>query len=59
MTTDEVEKKLKSYRNNLLLIEYQKRKVYNEVKVKQVLSETVQEMAFDTKRRIFEVEVVE
>ena len=38
MTTDEVEKKLKSYRNNLLLIEYQKRKVYNEVKVKEVLS---------------------
>lgn len=35
------------------------RKVYNEVKVKEILSETVQEMAFDSKRRIFEVEVVE
>ena len=59
MTTDEVEKKLKSYRNNLLLIEYQDRKVYNEVKVKEILSETVREMAFDTKRRIIEVEVVD
>ena len=36
LTTDEVEKKLKSYRNGLLLIEYWDRKVYNEAKVKEL-----------------------